>query len=89
MKGSQWLTLVGGLLLLAGLVTALISTHYEARVMGKAAMGVAVLAPDKGGPEWRKKEALRSKADWWFWIGIALTAVGVVLQTLGAILPQT
>ena len=75
------LVLAGGIFLLVGLLIALISNHYNAKVMGKAGLGVAILAPDPGSPEMRRKERLRVWADCSFWIGVALTAVGVALQT--------
>jgi hypothetical protein len=87
MTCGKWLIVAGGVLLVLGLVTALVSTHLASRVMGKAQLGVAVLAPEEGSAEWRKKEQLRARADCWFWVGIGLTACGVVLQTLGGILP--
>lgn len=87
MTCAKWLTVAGGVLLLAGLLTALISTHLASRVMGKAGLGVAVIGPEEGSNEWTQKERLRARADCWFWVGIALTACGVVLQTLGSVLP--
>ena len=87
MTVEKWLVVVGGLLLLAGLVTALISTHLGSQVMGRAEAGVAVFAPEEGSSEMKEKERLRVRAHCWFWVGIVLTACGVVLQTLGAILP--
>jgi hypothetical protein len=87
MTCRKWLIVAGGFLLLLGLVTALVSTHLGSRVMGKAELGMAVLAPNEGSPEWQEKERLRARADCWFWVGIGLTACGVVLQTLGGILP--
>jgi len=89
MTAPKWLTLTGGIFLLVGLVTALISNRYEARVMGEAGLGVAVLAPQRDTPEWRERERLRARADFWFWVGVGLTAVGIVLQTLGAILSMS
>lgn len=88
MKLATWFTVIGGVLLLFGLLTALISNHYSSRVMGPAALGVAVLAPERDSPEWQKKERLRARADCWFWVGIAATSVGVVLQTWAALLPR-
>jgi hypothetical protein len=83
----KWLIVAGGVLLLLGLVTALVSTHLASRVMGKVELGVAVLAPKEGSAEWQEKERLRARSDCWFWVGVGLTACGVVLQTLGGILP--
>ncbi len=88
MNLSRWLTIIGGALLLIGVLTALISNHYATRVMGKAALGVAVLAPDPESLEWKNKERLRARADCWFWIGVIVTAAGIVLQTVGAVLPE-
>ncbi len=79
--------LVGALLLLIGLVTALVSNHLEAGVMGKAQLGVAVLAPEQGSPEWKAKERLRANADRWFWTGLVVTAAGILLQTVAPYLP--
>lgn len=56
--------------------------------MGEARKGVAVLAPEKGSPEWEEKNRLTARADFWFYVGLVLTGIGVVLQTLGAFLPQ-
>ncbi len=82
------LTLIGGLLLLAGLVVALIANHYEAKVLRNANFGEAVLAAREGSPELAEKQRLRREVEWLFWIGIGLTAVGVVLQTAGALLEE-
>ncbi len=83
---SMWLVLIGGVLLLVGLATAFISSRYSSRIMGEARKGVAVLAPEKDSPKWKQKERLLSWADFWFWVGLWVTAIGVVLQTLGSIL---
>jgi len=85
---SKWLVLIGGVLLLVGLATAFISSRYSSRVMGEARKGVAVLAPEKDSLKWKQKERLLSWADFWFWVGLWVTAIGVVLQTLGSILPM-
>lgn len=88
MTASKWLTVIGALFLLAGLAIAFLSSRYAARVMGEARKGVAVLAPEKGSPEWEEKNRLTARADFWFYVGLVLTGIGVVLQTLGAFLPQ-
>src|SRR5262249_32459338 len=73
-------TLIGGVLLIVGLAVALITNHYEARVD----RGAAVPAPQAGSREWEAKERLRREADGLFWVGVALTGAGVVLQTWAA-----
>ena len=86
MTYGKWLFLVGGVLLLLGLVLALISTRLASRAMRKTSFGMPGLPPAIGSPEWREKVRLRATADRWFWVGIVLTACGIVLQTLGGIL---
>jgi hypothetical protein len=81
MTTMRCFVLAGGVFLLVGLHMALISNHYSAKVMGKAALGLAVVAPNPGSPAMKRKERLRARADRSFWIGVALTAMGVVLQT--------
>ena len=83
----NWLVAIGGVLLVVGLATAFISSRYSSGVMGEARKGVAVLAPDKDSPEWKQKERLLSWADFWFWVGLGVTTIGVILQTVGSILP--
>ena len=87
MTYEKWLIATGGALLLIGVVTALVSAHYVTRVMGAAALGVGVGAPKEGRPAWQKRKRLRARADFWFYVGIALTACGIVLQTVGGIVP--
>lgn len=87
MRSGDVLHLAGALLLLVGLVTALVSNHRAATVMGKAQLGVAVLAPEEGSPEWKEKERLRASADRWFWTGLVLTAAGILLETAAPYLP--
>ena len=89
MTPAHGLTLWGGILLLVGLLMALIANWVQAKVMGDAGLGVGMWAPDKDSPEWRRKERLRTVADWWFWIGAALTAIGIALQTWGAMWPTS
>lgn len=85
MTGPKWMSLIGGLLLVAGLCVALLSFRYDRKVMGDAALGYGIIAPNEGTAEDREQRRLRALADRWFWVGLGLTAVGVILQTLGAI----
>jgi len=87
MTCEKWLVVSGGLLLLAGLLTAFISAHFSSRVMRQADLGIAVLAPEPGSSDMAEKERQRASSNRWFWLGLILTAWGVVLQTLGAVLP--
>jgi hypothetical protein len=54
--------------------------------MGKAALGVAIVAPEEGSYEWQKKKKIRTTSDNLFYMGITLTLIGIVLQTIGALL---
>ena len=55
--------------------------------MGESNLGVAIDAPDVDSPEWREKLRLRRRADGLFYVGLVANAIGVVLQTIGAMLP--
>lgn len=58
--------------------------------MGEVQKGYAPLAPEgygPGHPEWNKKTELADKADTQFYLGMVLNAIGLLLQTLGGILP--
>jgi hypothetical protein len=87
MNFYKWLTVIGGVLLVFGVLTAFISSHFTDRVMGEARKGMAVFGAERGTPERLKKERLLWWADFWFYVGLVLTAIGVTLQTLGSILP--
>ncbi len=85
---ARWLTLIGGVLLLAGLGCSLGSTFYQVKVMGEARMGVGVWAPEKGSPAWQERERHVARSDWFFYIGLLLSAAGIALQVWGAWLPR-
>jgi hypothetical protein len=57
-----------------------VSKHYESRVMGYAALGVAVLAPEKNSLEWTEKKLLRSRADNFFISSILFASLSVILN---------
>ena len=87
MKLGHWLVLTGGVVLLVGLVCSLGSTYYQVKAMGGARRGVAVLAPEANSPEMLQKERQVTRSDCLFYVGLGLTAAGVILQTAGAMLP--
>src|SRR2546426_884662 len=49
---------------------------------------VAVLGPEKGSLAWQEKERHVARSDWFFGIGLLLTAAGIALQTWGVMLPS-
>ena len=83
----KWLIVIGAVLLVAGLATAFLSSRYTERVMGEARKGIAVLAPEPDSPALKERERLVWWSDFWLYIGLAVTVLGVFLQTLGSILP--
>ena len=85
MNHSKWLSVIGGIILFIGLSCALLSNHYEAKVMGNAALGIAIIGPNENSPAWKEKIQTRQLVDIFFYFGIFLTAIGIVLQTVGSI----
>ena len=79
-------TLIGGVLLVTGLAVALITNHYESKVLGQTNLGVTVLAPNQGAQESEEYQRLRREIEALFWIGVALVGAGVALQTAGALI---
>ena len=85
MSQSKRLSIIGGIILFIGLLCALGSNHYEAKVMGNAALGIPEIGPNENSPAWKEKIQIRQLADIFFYLGIFLTAIGIVLQTMGSI----
>lgn len=80
MPRGGWLNQIGGLLIFLSIVAALVSNYLNAKVMGEAALGVAVFAPERGSPEWNRKVRLRRWADFLFYAGLAFATAGVLIQ---------
>lgn len=85
MNQSKRLSIIGGIILFIGLLCALGANHYETKVMGYAALGIAIVGPNENSPAWNEKVQTRQLADIFFYFGIFLTAIGIVLQTMGSI----
>ncbi len=83
---ADWLNIIGSVLLLLGLGAAFLSSHYEQKVMGSARLGVAVLGPSPGSLKYEQKQGNRLWADWTLYVGLIVTAIGVMLQTIGSIM---
>jgi hypothetical protein len=83
---AKCLIVSGGGALLIGLMMAFIAARVGNRVMGRAGLGVAVFAPEEDSAEWLAKVRQRRIADGCFYAGLVLTAVGVILQTIGSVL---
>jgi uncharacterized membrane protein len=86
MNFYKWLTVIGGVLLVSGLLTAFISSHYTERVTSEARNGgVVIRTPGANSPDWRKNESVLWWPDLWFYVGLVLTGIGGIV--LGIILP--
>jgi uncharacterized membrane protein len=83
---SKLLTLIGNLLYAVGVVLMVYSYRYNTKVMGLTAMGISTIAPNEGSAEWKRRERLRKVSDWLFYGGMVLTFIGVVAQTMGALI---
>jgi hypothetical protein len=83
---ARRLTLWGGVLLGVGLVLAFLSSHLAGLVMGYANLGFAVFAPEPGAADWEHAVRLRHWSDAFLYGGLIVTAVGVFMQTRGALL---
>jgi len=82
---NKWAILLGGISLLLGLVMALWSAQKNARVLGKLRAGQIMLSDEDDSPEQHAKNAALATADRLFWLGLVLTGLGVVLQTVGSV----
>jgi hypothetical protein len=86
MPWHKWAISSGRVLLLLGPMMAFASGRMNARAMGPNILkGQIELAHENDSPEQLKRNAARRYADRLFWVGIVLTALGVILQTLGII----
>lgn len=83
------LTIVVGVLLLAGLLTAFGSSQMEYGIVGSTRLGRAQFSPPKGSPADLVKRRARQRADRLFYVGLIATAAGVILQTAAAAWPNS
>ncbi len=79
-KSDKFLILVIAFLILISVTLSFVSKHYESRVMGNAALGVAVLAPDPCSQEMAEKISLRVIADWCFNFSIIFSCTAAFLN---------
>jgi hypothetical protein len=79
MNSSKWLTVVGALLLVCGLVTTFISTRYTERIVSEEQRGTAVRPPEPESTDRDKRKSVHSWADFTFYAGFVLAATGGVI----------
>ncbi len=84
----KWLIVLGIVLTIAGVILAFLSFRFHSRVMGAAALGVAVLHPDKGSAVDLERQRLRRRSDRLFIFGLILAGVGGVMQAVGTALQK-
>lgn len=79
------LAALGGILLLAGLLLALYANREIAKAIRAGEIREDILGTVRNHAWWRRGTAL-SRSDRLFRLGVGLTVVGVVLQTIGSML---
>ena len=79
MNLSKWLTVIGALLLVCGLVTAFISSRYTEQVVKEEQRGAAVRPPEPDSTDKDKRKSVHSWVDFTFYTGLVLAATGGVL----------
>jgi drug/metabolite transporter (DMT)-like permease len=79
----KWLIVLGIVLTVGGVLLALFSFKDNAKVMGDAALGVAVFAPEKGSGADLEKRRLRKRSDRLFYWGIGFAIAGGLMQAVG------
>jgi hypothetical protein len=77
--------ILSGLLWFLSVVCLLIATNLNSRIMGNAALGIAVFAPQRGSPEWNAKTRLRRWADGLTYASGVFAVGGVIFQTIAAL----
>ncbi len=70
---------VAALLVLLSIACALISNILNAQVMGKARLGVSIIAPEENSPEWNNKVTKLWWADALAYVGIGFAVLSAVL----------
>ena len=77
MRSVHRLQLYAAIFVFLSIVCSLLGNQTNARLMGQAAMGVGVWAPEKDSPEWKQKERLKTQADWYFYGGVIFALLGL------------
>ena len=84
---AKGFTLAGGLFLLVGLILALRASRAQSRAISASTPSTEIRGrPVDRGWTWRRLHL--AEADYHFTLGIVLTALGVVFQTIGGLLSK-
>lgn len=84
---SAFLVGLGGAFLLAGLLLALSANRETAKAIRAVEIREDIVGTVRDHAWWQRGTAL-SRADRRFQVGVGLTVVGVVLQTIGSAWPR-
>ena len=88
MNKDKLLAFLAAFFVFLSLIRALLSNHYNGKVMGEASLGVAVWAPTPGSSEWLQKTHLRNTADIFFFLGIGFAFLSFVVEVVTLILSR-
>jgi len=83
---KDYLALSGSLFIFLSIISALISNHLNGKVMGEAALGVAVIAGEPDSSIMIRKKKLRAWSDRTFCFGIILSILGLSTQVIAILL---
>ena len=82
MRRMQKLQLCAAIFIFLSIGCSLLANRANRKLMGQAAMGVAVWAPEKGSAEWRQKEKLKAQVDLYFYGGVIFALLGLGVEVI-------
>ena len=88
MRKVQRLQLCAAIFIFLSLVCSLLVNQANTKLMGQAALGVAVWAPAKDSPEWKQKEKLQVQANWYFYGGVICALFGLGFEVFSIFADQ-
>ncbi len=85
MNKDKLLAFLAAFFVFLSLICALLSNHYNGKVMGEASLGVGVWAPTPGSNEWLQKTRLRNTADLFFFLGIGFAVLSLIIEVIALV----
>jgi hypothetical protein len=83
---KDYLALSSSLFIFLSIIFALVSNYLNGKVMGEAALGVAVVAGEPDSPIMIRKKKLRAWSDRTFYFGIVFSILGLGTQVIAILL---